>query len=168
MSYSNDQEIVSLRVRDSRGRYRPASSQQILAAARQTIDQQYARGATMASPQAVREYLQVKLSGFPYEVFAMLALDSQHRLIDYVELFRGTIDSASVYPREVVKELLARNAATVILAHSHPSGSPEPSAADRALTQRLKDALALVDIRVLDHIVVGGNQTVSFAERGMI
>jgi DNA repair protein RadC len=167
-SYNTMHELVPLRVLDSRGRYKPASAQQILAAARVVIEQQYARGQAMASPQVAREYLQMKLCGFPHEVFAMMLLDSQHRLIDYIELFRGTIDSASVYPREVVKEALARNAAAVILSHCHPSGVAEPSAADRALTVRLRDALALVDVRVIDHIVVGGTQTISFAERGWL
>ena len=168
MSYNTSHEPLSLRVRDSHGRYRIASAQQILAAARVAIEQQYARGEVMSSPQVVREFLQMKLCGFPHEVFAMMLLDSQHRLIEYVELFRGTIDGASVYPREVVKETLARNAAAVIISHNHPSGVPEPSAADRALTQRLRDALALVDVRVLDHIVVGGTRTASFAECGLL
>jgi DNA repair protein RadC len=101
-------------------------------------------------------------------VFAVLFLDNQHRLIEYVELFRGTIDAAAVYPREVVKETLSRNAAAVIFAHNHPSGSVEASQADRMLTDRLKQALALVDVRVLDHIIVAGNATVSFAERGWL
>ncbi len=168
MSYSNEPGFVSLRVRDSRGRYRPASSEEIFAAARQAIEQKHARGTAMTSPQMVREYLQAQLCGFPHEVFSMMLLDSQHRLVEYIELFRGTIDGASVYPREVVKETLARNAAAVIFAHNHPSGVAEPSAADRSLTQRLRDALALVDVRVLDHIVVGGTQTVAFSERGWL
>ena len=107
-------------------------------------------------------------ASFEHEVFAALFLDSQHRLIEYVELFRGTIDQASVYPREVVKEALRLNAAAVVFSHNHPSGSPEPSQADRVLTQRLKEALALVDVRTLDHIVVGGAVTTSFAECGLL
>lgn len=98
----------------------------------------------------------------------MLFLDVQHRLIHYAEMFHGTIDSASVYPREVVKEALRLNAAAVIVSHNHPSGSPEPSSADKMLTQRLKEALALVDIRTLDHIIVAGSLATSFAERGLI
>jgi DNA repair protein RadC len=169
MSNTTDRDIVSsLRIRDTRGRYQNATAEQILAAARQVIDQQYARGTQMSSPQSVCEYLKMKLSGYPYEVFSVLYLDAQHRLIEYVELFRGTINEASVYPREVIKETLARNAAAVIFSHNHPSGTPEPSWADRALTRRLKDALALIDIRVLDHIVVGGADTVSFSERGWL
>lgn len=113
-------------------------------------------------------YLIAKLGGFEHEVFSALFLDAKHRLIQYVEMFRGTIDSASVYPREVVKEALRLNAAAVIFAHNHPSGNPEPSQADKVLTQRLKEALALVDVRSLDHIIVAGQSTVSFAELGLL
>ncbi|AYN20475.1 RadC family protein [Alcaligenes aquatilis] len=158
----------SLLVRDAQGRYLPASADQIIEAARQVIDQKMQRGVSFTSPTLVKEYLVTKLSGFEHEVFAVLFLDSQHRLIEYVEMFRGTIDSASVYPREVVKEALMLNAAAVIISHNHPSGNPEPSSADKALTQRLKETLALVDVRTLDHIVVGGADTTSFAERGLL
>ncbi len=126
------------------------------------------RGASFSSPAAVKEYLRAKLAGFEHEVFAVLFLDTQHRLIEYAEMFRGTIDSASVYPRELVKEALRLNAAAVIVSHNHPSGNPEPSGADKVLTQRLEEALALVDVRTLDHIVVAGGSTTSFAERGLI
>ena len=119
-------------------------------------------------PVAVRKYLSAKLADFEHEVFAVLFLDTQHRLIEYSELFRGTIDSASVYPRELVKEALRLNAAAVIVSHNHPSGNPEPSGADKVLTQRLREALALVDVRTLDHIIVAGDSTTSFAERGLI
>ena len=158
----------SLMVRDSQGHYLPATADQILDAARQAIERKMQRGASFTSPVAVKEYLSAKLAGFEHEVFAVLFLDTQHRLIEYVEMFHGTIDSASVYPRELVKEALRLNAAAVIISHNHPSGNPEPSAADRALTQRLKEALALVDVRVLDHVVVAGSSTASFAERGLI
>jgi DNA repair protein RadC len=159
---------ASLLVRDGRGRYRPASADQILDAARRVIDQKIPRGALFTSPTLVKDYLRTKLAGFEYEVFAALFLDSQHRLIEYVEMLRGTIDGAGVHPREVVKEALQHNAAAVIFSHNHPSGNPEPSQADRQITQRLKDALALVDVRTLDHIVVGGESTESFAERGLL
>lgn len=158
----------SLLVRDAQGRYLPASADQILDAARQVIDQKMQRGISFTSPTLVKEYLATKLSGFEHEVFAVLFLDSQHRLIEYSEMFRGTIDSASVYPREVVKEALRLNSAAVIISHNHPSGNPEPSSADKALTARLKDALALVDVRTLDHIIVAGADTTSFAERGLL
>jgi len=168
MSYLTGHSESLLEIRDACGCYRAASADQILAVARQIVERRCARGAPLSSPQLVRDFLQMKLCEYPHEVFAMLMVDAQHRLIDYVELFRGTIDAAAVYPREVIKETLARNAAAVILAHCHPSGEPEPSAADRTLTQRLRDALALIDVRVLDHIIVGGTQTVSFSERGLL
>lgn len=159
---------TSLMVRDAQGRYLLATADQILEAARQAIEHKMQRGASFSSPAAVKEYLRAKLAGFEHEVFSVLFLDSQHRLIEYAEMFRGTIDSASVYPRELVKEALRLNAAAVIVSHNHPSGNPEPSSADKVLTQRLRDALALVDIRTLDHIIVAGGSTTSFAERGLI
>ena len=159
---------TSLMVRDAQGRYLLATTDQILEAARQAIEHKMQRSASFSSPAAVKEYLRAKLAGFEHEVFAVLFLDTQHRLIEYVEMFRGTIDSASVYPREVVKQALRLNAAAVIISHNHPSGNPEPSRADEVLTQRLKEALALVDVRTLDHIIVAGGTTTSFAERGLI
>jgi DNA repair protein RadC len=123
---------------------------------------------TLASPEVVRDYLRVLLGDRPHEVFAVVFLDTRHRVLDAIEMFRGTLTQTSVYPREVVIEALARNAAAVILAHNHPSGSAEPSTADEALTQTLKAALALVDVRVLDHFVVTRSAVVSFAERGLI
>src|SRR3546814_1819954 len=126
------------------------------------------RGAEFTSPALVKEYLRNKLAGFEHEVFAVLFLDTRHRLIEYREMFHGTIDSASVYPREVVKEALRLNAAAVILSHNHPSGNPEPSQADRVLTQRPKDALAIVEIRTLVHVMVASVDTLWFAERGLI
>jgi DNA repair protein RadC len=158
----------SLMVRDAQGRYVLATADQILDAARQAIEHKMQRGASFTSPAAVKEYLRAKLAGYEHEVFAVLFLDSQHRLIEYAEMFRGTIDSASVHPREVVKEALRHNAAAVIVSHNHPSGNPAPSAGDRALTQQLKAALALVDVRVLDHVIVGGSRSASFAEDGLL
>jgi DNA repair protein RadC len=120
------------------------------------------------SPGAVRSYLQLQMVDLPHEVFAALFLDAQHRLIEYRELFRGTLTQTSVYPREVVKHALALNAGALILAHNHPSGVAEPSRADEFLTHTLKSALALVDVRVLDHVVVARAGCVSFAERGLL
>ena len=154
-------------VLDAQGGYLLATTDQILEAARQAIEHKMQRGASFTSPAVVKEYLRAKLAGYEHEVFAVLFLDSQHRLIEYSEMFHGTIDSASVYPREVVKEALRLNAAAVILSHNHPSGNPEPSQADKMLTQRLKDALGLVEVRTLDHVVVAGSNTVSFAEAGL-
>jgi DNA repair protein RadC len=147
---------------------RGATTAEIIAAARRAMTRRVHRGTAMSSPRAVREFLAVKLGTLEHEIFAVLLLDTRHRLIEYVELFRGTINGASVHPREVVKLALARNAAALVLAHPHPSGSPEPSQADELITQRLKEALALVDIRVLDHVIVAGGETVSFAERGLL
>ncbi len=168
MSQSPSSPDALLMVRDGQGDYRPATPDQILEAARQVVDQKMPCGAEFSSPAVVKEYLRAKLAGFEHEVFAVLLLDAQHRLIAYVEMFRGTIDCAAVYPREMVKEVLRHNAAVVLLAHNHPSGSPEPSACDKAVTQRLKDALALVGVRVLDHIIVAGARTTSFVELGLL
>lgn len=128
-------------------------------------------GKALTSPNLVRDYLILQLAQFEEEHFSVILLDNQHRVLGFENIFRGTVDSASVYPREVVKTVLAHNAAAVILAHNHPSGNPEPSNADLTLTKRLKESLALIDVRVLDHIIVGGcskTQAVSFAERGLI
>ncbi len=119
-------------------------------------------------PDAVRRYLLARMRGYPREVFACLFLDSQHQLIRFEELFTGTIDGASVYPREVIKRVLALNSSAVIFAHNHPSGIAEPSQADRHLTERLQQALALIDVRVLDHMIVGDREVVSMAELGMV
>ena len=122
----------------------------------------------LASPQAARDYLAMQLRDHPQEVFGCLFLDNRHRVLAFEELFRGTVNAASVYPREVVRAALRHNAAALILAHNHPSGVAEPSDADLSLTRRLKTALELVDVRVLDHIVVGDGQTTSLAERGQL
>lgn len=159
---------ASLMVRDAQGRYQLATTDQILEAARQAIEKKMQRGASFTSSAAVKQYLCAKLAAFEHEVFAVLFLDTQHCLIEYAEMFRGTIDGASVYPREVVKQALRLNAAAVIVSHNHPSGNPEPSAADKALTSQLRQALALVDVRTLDHIIVASSSTTSFAERGLI
>ena len=120
------------------------------------------------NPKDVTRFLTLQFKALEHESFRIMLLDTQHRLLELKELFRGTIDGAAVYPREVVKTALAFNASAVILSHNHPSGCPEPSEADKRITRRLQDALQLVDIRVLDHIVVGGTQSYSFAEHGLI
>jgi len=122
----------------------------------------------LSSPASVRDYLRMTLAGRDYEVFMVLFLDAQHRVLSPEEMFRGTLTQTSVYPREVVKRSLAHNAAAVIFAHNHPSGVAEPSHADELLTRSLKEALALVDVRVLDHFVVAGNGLTSFAESGLL
>jgi DNA repair protein RadC len=123
---------------------------------------------TLAAPGAVRDYLRLLLAGREHEVFVAVLLDAQNRVLSCQELFRGTLTQTSVYPREVVKVALAANAGAVIFAHNHPSGCSEPSRADELLTQQLKSALALVDIKVLDHFVVAGGESLSFAERGLL
>ncbi|MDG3085532.1 DNA repair protein RadC [Vibrio hannami] len=145
----------------------PTCAKQILEKAAEILADTYLRGDTYSSPEKVKEFLRYKLGGLERETFAVMLLDNQNRLIEYNELFYGTIDAASIYPREVVKLALTTNAASVIFAHNHPSGEAEPSTQDKRITQRLSDALALVDIRVLDHFVVG-ETCVSFAERGLI
>jgi DNA repair protein RadC len=126
------------------------------------------RADVLRSPRDTRDYLRARLRAYPHEVFACLFLDNRHRIISFDEMFTGTIDSAAVHPREVVKRALQHNAAAVILAHNHPSGVAEPSHSDLAITRRLKDALALVDIRLLDHLVIGDSESVSLAERGLL
>jgi DNA repair protein RadC len=145
-----------------------AQLQAVLELARRHLGEGLRRGDTLGNPSDTKRYLNARLCDYAYEVFACLFLDTRHRLISYEELFRGTIDGASVHPREVVRRALQHNAAAVVLAHNHPSGVAEPSDADRRITRRLQDALGLVDIRVLDHLVVGDQVTVSFAERGWI
>lgn len=140
----------------------------VLELARRALTQQLRQGPVFDSPAAVKACVQLRLGGHRHEVFAVLFLDAGHRLVTLEEMFRGTLTQASVYPREVVKRALELQAAAVILAHNHPSGAPEPSRADEVLTQTLKTALALVDVRVLDHVVVGHGRTVSFAERGLL
>lgn len=149
------------------GSSRPATADEIITAAREHMSRRVRRGTSLSSPKATRDYLTLKLGTLEREVFAVIFLDKRHRVISYQEMFQGTIDGASVHPREVVKESLRQNAAAVILAHPHPSGVAEPSQADEFITQRLKEALSLVDIRVLDHIVAGGDTT-SMAESGLL
>lgn len=140
----------------------------VMEIARRTLAVELARSPVFDAPAKVKDYLSLRLAGLEHEVFAVLFLDSQHRLLCMEELFRGTLTQTSVYPREVVKRALQLNAGALILAHNHPSGLAEPSRADEFLTQRLKNALQLVDVAVLDHLVIGTGQTVSFAERGLL
>jgi DNA repair protein RadC len=145
-----------------------AQLQAVMELARRAIGEQLQAGANMSSPELVKRYLRIKLGGQRHESFVVLFLDVKNRLIADRELFRGTLSHTSVYPREVVKESLACNAAAVMFAHNHPSGSPEPSEADLRLTRALTQALALVDVRVLDHFVVAGPLVHSFAEHGQL
>lgn len=144
-----------------------AQLQAVLEMAKRHLFEKLRRGDALCSVTQTREYLQSQMQGCSQEVFACLFLDNRHRVISFEKMFYGTIDSASVYPREVVRLALKNNAAAVILTHNHPSGVAEPSQADEQITKRLKEALALVDIRVLDHFVIG-DEVVSFAERGLL
>ncbi|MGR5151296.1 RadC family protein [Photobacterium swingsii] len=148
-------------------RVKIVSERQVLEQAAEILERNYVRGDAFCNPQATKDYIAYKLGHRKREVFAVMFLDNQHQLIEFKVLFLGTIDSANVYPREVVKAALDANAAAVIIAHNHPSGDPTPSNADRRITRRLVEALALIDVRVLDHIVVG-KDCVSFAERGYL
>ncbi|RYF33605.1 MAG: JAB domain-containing protein [Comamonadaceae bacterium] len=140
----------------------------VLELSRRALAERLKLSAVFESADAVKQYLQLHIASRPHEVFAVLFLDAQHRLIALEELFRGTLTQTSVYPREVVVRALHHHAAAVVLAHNHPSGGVEPSRADELLTQTLKTALALVDVRVLDHVIVGAGQTLSMAEKGLI
>lgn len=151
------------------GSYQLADADTIVTVARECLDAQFVRGALLNNPSLVRNFLALRLATVPYEVFAVVFLNSSLAVIEYREMFRGTLTQTSVYPREIVKASLELNAAGVILAHQHPSsGDPTPSRADEVLTRTLKSSLELVDVRVIDHIVVGGGSTYSFAEHGLL
>ena len=145
-----------------------AQLQAVLEMAKRHFKEVLDRGNALTSPEITKAYLSAQLRGYSYEVFACLFLDNQHRVIKLDELFRGTIDGASVYPREVVKQALYHNAAAVIFAHNHPSGITLPSQSDKQITEKLKQALALFDIRVLDHFIIGDGDPYSFAEHGLM
>ncbi len=142
--------------------------QAVLEMARRHLYETLKRSDALENPQQTREFLSARLRGYTHEVFACLFLDNRHRVLSFDEMFQGTVDGASVHPREVVKRALSHNAAAVIFAHNHPSGVAEPSEADTRLTRRLRDALALVDVRVLDHFIVGDGPPTSFAELGLL
>jgi DNA repair protein RadC len=149
----------------------PAKYAQLAAAlemGRRFLAEKLERGTPLTSSRDTRDFLQAQLRDRPYEAFGCLFLDNRHRVLAFEELFRGTLNGTAVYPREIVKRALALNAAAVILVHNHPSGVAEPSRADELLTARVKEAMNLVDIRLLDHLVVGDGETVSFSERGLI
>lgn len=165
---SNAVTSSGLYVRTESGRYVVASEDRVVEVARDIAGRRTRRGDAMSEPAIAMQFFQDKLAGLEREIFAASFLDTRHRLIEYQELFQGTIDGAEVHPREVARRALAINAAAVIVAHNHPSGVAEPSAADRAVTCRLKQALALIDVRLLDHIVVAGGSTVSMAGKGLV
>lgn len=145
-----------------------AQLQAVLEMGRRHLSETLQRGEALSDPAMTRQYLTARLRGYPFEVFAALFLDNRHRIIDYEELFRGTVNGASVHPREVLRRCLHHNAAAVIFAHNHPSGIAEPSRADRNLTEQLRDALSPIDVRVLDHIIIGDGASASLAELGWL
>ena len=163
-----DQPPARLRGQPGMGAARLAQLLGALELGRRYLEAELVREQSLSRPDDAGRYLMAKLRGYPHEVFACLFLDNRHRVLAFEELFRGTIDGAAVYPREVVRRSLEHNAAALILAHNHPSGVAEPSEADRAITRRLVEALGLVDIRVLDHLVIGDGYWVSLAERGWL
>jgi len=162
------EKIEKLWIRNERGETRLATPEEIIRKAREVMSRKVRRGTSMSSPQVVRDFLSIKLGTLEHEIFCVLLLDSRFRLIEFVELFRGTIDGASVHPREVVKLALSKNAAALVVAHPHPSGVAEPSVADEQITRQLKAALDLVQIRLLDHVVIAGGIAISLAERGLV
>jgi len=175
MAKNHSTETTALKlpyfVTDTAGKYRARQAlteEQIIKAASVLLNRAVFRESALTSPDITRAYLKARLRGLEHEVFVCLYLDNQHRAIECEELFRGTIDGAAVYPREVAKRCLQLNAAAVIFAHNHPSGIREPSPADRAITNKLKESLALFDIRTLDHFIIGDGEPLSFAERGLI
>lgn len=156
---------------DQPGTFYPVAvltEQDILAMAIKLVEQRFQPNQKLGSPAETRSFLTIKLQGYEHEVFGAIFLDNQHGILSFDLMFRGTIDSATIHPREVVKQALQYNASAVIFVHNHPSGDPDPSTADVKITKRLVDALALMDIRVLDHFVVGGAEVVSFAEKGLL
>ena len=161
-------QVADLKCIKGLGPAKRAELAAVVEMARRALAQRLEAGPIFESPQAVKDYVQLQLGRLRHEAFAVLSLDTHHRMIRFDVLFTGTLSHTGVYPREVVKLALARNAGSVILAHNHPSGVAEPSRADEYLTQTLKKALALIDVTVVDHLVVGHGQVVSFAERGLI
>jgi DNA repair protein RadC len=150
------------------GQAKFAQLQAVLEMSKRHLQENLQRGDALSNPNDTRHFLRARLRDYPHEVFAVLFLDNQHRVIEFEELFQGSIDSATVHPREVVRRALHHNAAALILAHNHPSGIAKPSQSDQQITQKLKDALALVDIRLLDHFIIGDGEPTSLAEHGML
>lgn len=171
-SLSLDFDVLNagaLLVREAGGAVRPANRREVLAVARELVEADELRGEPLSSPTAVRDFLRLRLNAsLEHEVCGMVLVDTQHRLIAYLEPFRGTLDQASVYPREIVKLALQHNAKALFLVHNHPSGVAEASQADIRLTQHLKQALALIDVTLLDHFIVAGPTVLSMAEKGLV
>lgn len=160
-------ETPPLYIKEPGGRYREASDSEIIKTAIDAINTQFTPGTEITEPGKAQDFLKLHLGALEHELFAVLWLDNRHRVIAFEELFRGTIDGSSIYPREVVKSALGYNAAACILAHNHPSGVGEPSNADQNITQKIKAALSVIEVRTLDHIIIG-EHTCSLAERGLM
>lgn len=160
--------VSALQVREVDGTYRDASSDEVVRAARRVLASRTRAGVTLSSPAAVKDYLRLRIGFLEHEVFGCVFLDSQHKIIAFKELFRGTLSQTSVYPREVLKECLQLNAGALVLWHNHPSHCDKVSRADEMLTQTLVAALRIIDVRVLDHLVVAGDEIASFAEQGLL
>lgn len=167
-SFARAAHTNALMVRDSAGEYRLADADEVLSAAQRLLASRVRGTHVINSPGVIKDFLRTRLAGLQHEVFAVVHVDAQLQVIDYVELFRGTLSATSVYPREVVKDALMKGSAAVLLVHNHPSGHAEPSHADEVLTRTLKQALQLIDVRVLDHLIVAGSAVLSFVERGLI
>ncbi|MBT8427468.1 MAG: DNA repair protein RadC [Erythrobacter sp.] len=161
-------EAITLYIKDDNGSYLEASTDEIVTGARRRLRRTFRKGKAIRSPADTEAFLMAELATEPNEVFCCLYLDNRHRIIKFDRAFSGTIDGTSVYPRVIVKRALELNAAAVIFSHQHPSGVAEPSQADERITRRLKSALELVDVRVLDHLIVGGDSVVSLAARGLL
>ncbi len=168
LSYDNMNDARPLYVRSTSGRYRPATDDQVLAAGRVAAESLISTANAMFTPDRVAKFFQSKLAGLGHECAAFLYLDTQLKPIRYIEQGTGTLSHASIYPREIAKTALRLNAAALIMAHNHPSGLAEPSAADISLTRQLKQALSLIDVRLVDHVVVSATGTTSLAERGQV
>jgi DNA repair protein RadC len=166
-NFTQATDIGTLKIKKANGRYREATQDEIIEAAKALIGARFSKETAITQPKETFDFLQLQLAGIEHEIFAVLWMDAKHRPLAFEELFTGTIDGASIYPREVVKSALAHNAASAILCHNHPSGETKPSMADEQITQKLKAALDLVDVRVIDHVVVG-EKTSSFAELGIL
>ena len=162
-----ESKALVLKIKRANGRYTEATDQEILLACQPIFKKRLCNGDVLTSPNATKDYLNALYRHSPIEIFSLVLLNNQHRVIDHVEVARGTIDSATVYPRDVVKAVLNANASAVILAHNHPSGSTQISHADKVITQKIKNALSAIDVRVLDHLIVGDSVT-SFAEQGIL
>jgi len=163
--------MTKFKTSETQGQYQvegTVSADEIVTMAKRLLNKRFAKGRAMTEPKSSKDYLTLKLSHLEHEVFSILFLSNNHKIIAYEELFRGTIDAASVYPREVVKRALQLNAAALILAHNHPSGESSPSQGDIQITHKLQKALKMVDIRILDHIIIGSEEPVSLAELGHI